>query len=1643
MSQGTKRRVDVVIVTAIPLEYEAVLKVSGGAVPGSAWREDKQPNGVAMAYRSFEVPKGRPLEVAVAVAPDMATAAALTTLIPLIEELKPHCIAMCGVCAGRPGKVQLGDVIAAERLYYHDTGKQSREDDKSEKHEQDLRTFNLRPDWKVELERMKPAELFRGQPWFEERPINTEWRARRALWALERGTAEPWREVDGALKDGEWRRVLEVLREEQWLDGIELTDAGRAEAKLRRFEYPGNPDLSPHGDLVPFKLHAAPMASGNKVIEDASIWGFVSQAMRKTLGLDMEAAAVGAAAHYLRDKKLEFLVMKGVMDFANHGRDDHFKAFAARASAECLLWFLRHHVKTPLVDQLDNVLSDGMEPLAWNPESLSGLLRAAHGLVPWRDQGRAALLAELDAWADDGRHKVSAWLLHAAGGAGKTRLAIEWVRRRQALAELAGFWKDETPVAKLDTLVTHPRPLVIVVDYAETAPNLVALLRAVATRDVPHVEIGCQRIRVLLLARGDGDWWTELQSHRHGLGQLVSGKEPRHLPPLAPTVEDRQSVWVEAVRAFAAHQGVAESAVVKILLDDPRYSRPLYLHLAALLAVEYARQDPAIGIARMLVTLDSLDEIMDAVLTHEEDHWFLDSAPMVSAAGRRLAREIVVAATLRGGVKTRSDAHKVFERLVERMRTTEDEKLLERLSLFYQRGDDSSFLPGLEPDLLGEAMVLRLAKLPARTGVDDAWVERAAAADGDELAITAAFTVLGRASEHDPHHARPWIDRLLRKDLGQRARLALRAAIAVSTRTAHAVAGDALADALERDGSVEIADALEGEGIPRPSVSLARVAEWQSRTLLLGAACADASDDRTLASRARGLALHGMDLGALGQRELALASTQEAVALYRALAEKLPDVFGPDLARSLVHLGNRQSELGQREAALASTQEAVGLYRALVEHHPDEAGADLAGSLANLGNRQSELGQREAALASTEEAVTRYRVLVENHPDAFEPSLGGSLNNLGMMQSALGDREAALASTQEAVALYRALAKQRPDAFGPDLAMSLGNLGNRQGELGQRETALASTQEAVGLYRALAKQRPDAFEPNLGAILANLGMMQSKLGRREAALALMQEAVALNRALAEQRPSASGPNLAGSLTNLGVMQSEVGQHEAALASTQEALALYRALAEQRPDAFEPDLAMSLTNLGNRQSELGQREGALASAQEAVALYRALAERHPDAFEPALAMSLQSLGSRQSEVGQREGALASTQEAVALYRALAEQHPDAFSPDLAGSLTNLGNRQSEVGQREGALVSTQEAVVLYRALANRRPDAFMPDLAMSAANLGMMQSEVGELEGALASTQEAVALYRTLAEQRPDVFGVNVGRSLSNLGMMQRALGQHEGALASTQEAVALHRALAERRPDAFGPDLAGSLNNLGMMQRALGQREAALASTQEAVALYRALAEQCPDAFGPDLAMSLNNLGNRQSALGQREAALASLQEAVNLYRVLAKNYPDAFGPDLAMSLNNLGNRQSELGQREAALVSTQEAVALYRALAKQRPDTFRPDLAGSLDNLGGRQGELGQLVAALASTHEALELYRVLTKQRPDVFEPDLARSLANLGVTQSALGQREAALASLQEAVGLYRVLAKQRPDVFEPDLARSLANLGKMQR
>jgi hypothetical protein len=92
VNQQSHRRADVIILTATPLEFAAVLKVDAGGVAGSSWEEATGPSGLPVFYRRFNGKGARPLRVATALAPDMGAPAAANTLLPLLEALDPRCI---------------------------------------------------------------------------------------------------------------------------------------------------------------------------------------------------------------------------------------------------------------------------------------------------------------------------------------------------------------------------------------------------------------------------------------------------------------------------------------------------------------------------------------------------------------------------------------------------------------------------------------------------------------------------------------------------------------------------------------------------------------------------------------------------------------------------------------------------------------------------------------------------------------------------------------------------------------------------------------------------------------------------------------------------------------------------------------------------------------------------------------------------------------------------------------------------------------------------------------------------------------------------------------------------------------------------------------------------------------------------------------------------------------------------------------------------------------------------------------------------------------------------------------------------------------------------------------------------------------
>ena len=760
--------------------------------------------------------------------------------------------------------------------------------------------------------------------------------------------------------------------------------------------------------------------------------------------------------------------------------------------------------------------------------------------------GREFDLADLRRFAES-ELPIAVRVLTGSGGAGKTRLALDLCDQLAREGWDSGFVGEGDQgveggelrrFVQAQNLSTWDwrKPTFVVVDYAAGHANaLAAWIAALARRDAPDPTKPASPLRLLLLERhgqrGSGWWadvfgggaWADIDKQA-----LLDPIEPVALAPLvhaAARAALMNEVLAANVPAGKAALQVDEALVTKYVSAASWGGDPLFLMMAALYAVDvghtHALALPRSKLAHALAAREAT-RLTNMAIAHR---------PGVSAA---LARHLAACVTLAGGM-TRS-AFIAFARA-------------EKLAAGHDAGAD----PAVLADLLSEA-------LPA------AQLGSLAPILPDLIGEAFVAVVCKDQSFHDIQR---WRDALGLPVLQSLVRCAQDFADNDDDFPLPQLGGWCDAIRTDEHALSEFDPLIPTESVALRALNL-RVAQYRTEAAL-------SNPSTEPARRAHHLALLGVALANMGEREKALAAAQEEVTLRRALSAQRPDAFNPNLAASLNNLASFVSALGEREKALAAAQEAVTLYRALAAQRPDAFNPDLASSLSNLSNRLSALGDHEKALAAAQEGVSLRRALTAQHPDAFNPDLAMSLNNLASFLSELGEREKALAAALEAVTLRRALSAQRPDAFNPDLAMSLNNLANRLSDLGDREKALAAAQEAVALYRALSAQRPDAFIPDLATSLNNLANLLSTLVEREKALTTAQEAVMLNRGLAAQRPDVFAQDLAKSLAMCGLSLADMERLPEAAAAFAEAVEALAFVLARYPTAIAPLMRQILSD----------------------------------------------------------------------------------------------------------------------------------------------------------------------------------------------------------------------------------------------------------------------------------------------------------------------------------------------------------------------------------------------------------------------------------------------------------------------------------
>jgi hypothetical protein len=872
-------------------------------------------------------------------------------------------------------------------------------------------------------------------------------------------------------------------------------------------------------------------------------------------------------------------------------------------------------------------------PVSPGAKSPTALIRARSGVVPFA--ARKGLREELIRWLE-AEVPFSGAVIGGAGGAGKTRLAVEICDWAEGEKWLSGILAPIEDLDSLEALAEAPIPRLIAVDYAESRAEqmklLLPLLASRATQEAP--------VRVLLLVRASPtrttDWAESLRNQSDRLDNLLDECEMHVLGKLPLEEKERAELFEAAAGAFARRNGATTPALPAALHESPAFASPLLVVLAAYLSVHGDEAPPS-----------TREELLRAVLLHEERYWRSSSGGLFVDEDQ--PRQVIALATLLSA-DSKPEA-------IERLRLLPDfaDAPAERLGAIArwaarQYPGTDGWSP-LEPDLVGEQLV-------ADEFSDQPAILADALTSKTPQQLIRPLEVFGRAAPNHPQLAAA-LKPILSSELG---RLCQVAVVQARNEVDH--------------------DLLYGK-----AVALAVVLEKAINTI-------EVEDHHCLH------ALEVMPpVSNLVLNSLALTLSLKLIEYLRPFAEADPAAYEPSLATALSNLSVRLDYVGRRQEGLAAIEESVALRRRLVTDDRTTHEPNLAAALNNLSADLATAGRRKEGLAAIEEAVALYRRLAADDRAAYEPDLAMALNNLSADLATAGRRKEGLAAIEEAVALYRRLAADDRITHEPNLAAALNNLSGDLATAGRHPEGLVAMEEAVALYRRLAADDRAAYEPDLAMAFNNLSNRFGEAGRHPEALAAIKKCVEIRRRLVAGNPAAYEPDLAGALNNLSGRLGAAGRHPEAWAAIEECVEIRDRLVAGNPAAYEPDLAMAFNNLSNRLGEAGRHPEALPAAEKSVAMYQRLAADDPAAYAPDWAMALNNFSNRLGDAGRHPEALAAIEQSVALRRRLAADDPTAYGPVLALALNSLSRCLSAMNRQEDSQRARQEAADLAESMPN--------------------------------------------------------------------------------------------------------------------------------------------------------------------------------------------------------------------------------------------------------------------------------------------------------------------------------------------------------
>jgi tetratricopeptide (TPR) repeat protein len=581
----------------------------------------------------------------------------------------------------------------------------------------------------------------------------------------------------------------------------------------------------------------------------------------------------------------------------------------------------------------------------------------------------------------------------------------------------------------------------------------------------------------------------------------------------------------------------------------------------------------------------------------------------------------------------------------------------------------------------------------------------------------------------------------------------------------------------------------------------------------------------------------------MGQPLEALPLLEEAVPIYRILAQKRPTTFSVELIRLLCQFATLLREVGRDDDALAAGDEVVRSWRSLVVDRSDVA-LHQPDRLEVVCSHLRDLGRNEEALALRKETVDAYRSLAKGDPVLYSSHLALGLAGLAHSFYTTQQYDEGIEAGKEAVKLYRTLSEDRADLKDRFL-MALKAFWFATEDAQRLEDLIAVGTDVISVYRTCIEDRPAEFSRGLAETLLNHSYDLSRNGQYLDALIADEEAVNLYRSFED---SNSACDFIVAANSLGINLYDVGRVEQAITVCQEAITIGRGIIREHP-RITSTLVSLLTNLSDCFRSRGQFTEALTSNEEAVSLSRSIPSEEPS----ELAYELRELSVSLLNAGRLQDALQASEKAVKICRKLPQSQN--VSSGLAYSLDSLSNCLADSGREEDALVVAEEAVILYTRITpnyRSRSGCFDYNVADALYNFAARLAAVGRPADALANTRDAASIYRTVVTTRPGYLPT-FAMVVHSLSVRLWEAGHQEEAFDSWNEEVTIRRRLASVDPD-LAPmlhdalcELSAHLSQVNRLEEASVTRLEARKVRDEHPGVFEDLPPTLLDGLDPDL----------------------------------------------------------------------------------------------------------------------------------------------------------------------------------------------------